>query len=115
MLETEGSERWPSGLRQRFAKPSYGYKPVPRVRIPPSPFKDQQQQSKSRAETEKELLHQYKSISIFLALITANELLTVFCEIGRARWGASGTLYSQSAIARLNSFPRVDRIEPLLP
>jgi hypothetical protein len=35
-------------------------------------------------------------------------------EIGRARWGASGTLYSQSAIARLNSFPRVDCVEPIL-
>ena len=31
-------ERWPSGLRQRFAKPSYRFKLVPRVRIPPSPF-----------------------------------------------------------------------------
>ena len=31
------SERWPSGRRQRFAKPSYEFKLVPRVRIPPSP------------------------------------------------------------------------------
>jgi hypothetical protein len=38
-----------------------------------------------------------------------------FYEIGRARRGVSGTLYSQSAIARLNSFPRVNSAEPLLP
>ena len=37
----------------------------------------------------------------------------VFYEIGRARRGVSGTLYSQSAIARLNSFPRVDSAESL--
>ena len=29
--------RWMSGWNQRFAKPSYGLKLVPRVRIPPSP------------------------------------------------------------------------------
>jgi hypothetical protein len=29
--------RWPSGRRRRFAKPLYGLKPVPRVRIPASP------------------------------------------------------------------------------
>ena len=37
-LLKERSERWPSGLRQRFAKPSCGYTPAPRVRIPPSPL-----------------------------------------------------------------------------
>ena len=31
------TERWLSGRKQRFAKPSYGLKPVPGVRIPPSP------------------------------------------------------------------------------
>src|SRR3954471_6400130 len=31
------TERWPSGLRRRFAKPLYGLKPVSGVRIPPSP------------------------------------------------------------------------------
>ena len=31
------AERWLSGRKQRFAKPSYWYKPVPRVRIPLSP------------------------------------------------------------------------------
>ena len=31
-------ERWLSGLKQRFAKPSYWVIPVPGVRIPPSPF-----------------------------------------------------------------------------
>lgn len=30
-------ERWPRGLRRRFAKPLYGCKAVPGVRIPPSP------------------------------------------------------------------------------
>ena len=30
-------ERWQSGRMRRFAKPLYGLKPVPRVRIPPSP------------------------------------------------------------------------------
>ena len=33
---------------------------------------------------------------------------------GRARRGVSGTLYSQSAIARRNSFSRVAGAEPLL-
>jgi len=41
--------------------------------------------------------------------------LKVLCEIGRAKRGVSGTLYSQSAIARLNSFPRVDSAQSLLP
>ena len=31
------AERWQSGRMRRFAKPLYGLKPVPRVRIPPSP------------------------------------------------------------------------------
>ena len=31
------TERWLSGRKQRFAKPSYWPKPVPGVRIPPSP------------------------------------------------------------------------------
>jgi hypothetical protein len=31
-------ERWLSGLKRRFAKPLYGLKPVPGVRIPPSPL-----------------------------------------------------------------------------
>ena len=31
-------ERCLSGLKRRFAKPLYGGNPVPRVRIPPSPF-----------------------------------------------------------------------------
>src|SRR5208282_2765521 len=31
------AERWPRGLRRRFAKPLCGLKPVPGVRIPPSP------------------------------------------------------------------------------
>jgi len=57
-------------------------------------------------------------------LITTNQLTYVFdanfmalsfYEIGRARRGVSGTLYSQSAIARLNSFPRIDSAESLLP
>ena len=30
-------ERWLSGRKRRFAKPLYWLKPVPRVRIPPSP------------------------------------------------------------------------------
>ena len=30
-------ERWLSGLKRRFAKPLYGVKSVPRVRIPPFP------------------------------------------------------------------------------
>ena len=30
-------ERWLSGLKRRFAKPLYGLRPVPGVRIPPSP------------------------------------------------------------------------------
>ena len=38
LTDSNGLERWPSGLRQRFAKPSWGYTPPPRVRIPPSPF-----------------------------------------------------------------------------
>ena len=37
-LKNKNLERWPSGLRQRFAKPSYRFKLVPRVRIPPSPL-----------------------------------------------------------------------------
>ena len=50
-------------------------------------------------------------------VITTNQLtyflppliwLGVFYKIGRAKRGVSGTLYSQSAIARLNSFPRID-------
>jgi len=57
-------------------------------------------------------------------LITTNQLtyylppllwFAVFYEIGRAMRGVSGTLYSQSAIARLNSFPRVDSAESLPP
>src|SRR6266849_2063061 len=31
------AERWQSGRMRRFAKPLYGLKPVPGVRIPPSP------------------------------------------------------------------------------
>ena len=34
---------------------------------------------------------------------------------GRAKRGVSGTLNSQSAIARLNAFPRIVGVEPLLP
>ncbi len=61
---------------------------------------------------EKKLPNHDESINIFLASLI---WLGIFYKIGRARRGVSGTLYSQSAIARLNSFPRVDRIEPLLP
>ena len=41
--------------------------------------------------------------------------LGLLYEIGRAKRGVSGTLYSQSATARLNSFPRVGSVESLLP
>ena len=44
----------------------------------------------------------------------SKELPDDFYGIGRARRGVSGTLYSQSAIARRNSFSRVVGIEPLL-
>ena len=40
--------------------------------------------------------------------------LLEFNGIGRARRGVSGTLHSQSALARLNSFPRVLCFGPLL-
>jgi len=55
-------------------------------------------------EPKKKLTNHDKSINIFLPLLLWPG---VFYEIGRARRGVSGTLYSQSAIARLNSFPRV--------
>ncbi len=54
---------------------------------------------------EKKLPNHDESINIFLAPLI---WLGIFYKIGRARRGVSGTLYSQSAIARLNSFPRVD-------
>jgi len=41
-------------------------------------------------------------------LLNQNKSTNIWSKIGRARRGVSGTLYSQSAIARLNSFPRVD-------
>jgi len=61
---------------------------------------------------DRKLPHDGKSLVCFLAPVS---WLAVFCEIGRARRGASGTLYSQSATARLNSFPRVGSAEPLPP
>ena len=54
---------------------------------------------------EKKLHNHDKSINIFLKPFI---WLGVFDNVGRAKRGVSGTLYSQSAIARLNSFPRVD-------
>src|SRR5207244_1903077 len=37
LMSLIAAERWQSGRMRRFAKPLYGLKPVPRVRIPPSP------------------------------------------------------------------------------
>jgi hypothetical protein len=62
--------------------------------------------------TEKGCLIMINRLRYYLLLVLQ---LASFDDIGRARRGASGTLYSQSAIARLNSSPRIDTVEPLPP
>gem|GEM_PF-3681851 len=66
--EPVAQERWPSGLRRRFAKPMYGRKAVPGVQIPTSPYSFRfdcimRQQPKSNLN-KKNLRHNYFDIII---------------------------------------------------